>query len=216
MGTVCEFELRSGSLPLTAVAAALETILTVEEVISGTDGPPAAVFSATGVDPDRLEATMDEHEPVVAYAALESGVVTSRYRVEIDTDHTDVYTQLIDLQTHPVGAVVTGHGWKVTAQFADREELNEFRGACNETTVRFRPLRVFEGDADPTDDYGLTAAQHEALRAALEIGYFKVPREGDLSELAEELDTTTSALSERLRRAQQQLVSRTIGSPDQF
>lgn len=212
MSVVCEFELLSRALPLTGVAATLETILTIDDVISGTRGAPSAVFSTTGVDPDRLEAAMDGAESVLKYVALESAVVESRYRVELDAAHTDIYTRLVDLQTHPMGAVVTGRGWKVSAQFADRDDLETFREACGETGIEFRPRRVFESKTDSTADYGLTAAQQEALLAAHEMGYFDVPRGADLSDLAAELDTTTSALSERLRRGQRQLVGRTIAS----
>ncbi|MEF8827344.1 MAG: helix-turn-helix domain-containing protein [Halapricum sp.] len=214
MSVVCEFELLSVKLPLTGVAATLETILTIDDVVSGTRGAPAVVFSTTGVDPDRLEAAMDEADPVLEYVALESAIVESRYRVVLDAAHADVYTRLVDLQTHPMGAVVTGRGWKVSAQFADRNALDSFRTACGETGVEFRPRRVFEAGTDPTDDYGLTAAQHEALFAAHEMGYFDVPREADLSDLAAELDTTTSALSERLRRGQRRLVGHTIASAE--
>jgi predicted DNA binding protein len=106
--------------------------------------------------------------------------------------------------------VVTGRGWKVSARFADRSDLDAFRNACGETGVEFRPLRLFETEADPADDYGLTTPQHEALLAAYRMGYFDVPRDSDLSDLADELDTTTSALSERLRRGQRRLLERTI------
>ncbi|MFT4930967.1 MAG: putative DNA binding protein [Natronomonas sp.] len=210
MSLVCEFELLSPNLPLTRVADDLDTVLHVDDVISGTRGPPALVFSATGVDPDRLEERLDEQESIREYVALESAFVESRYRVTLGGDPTGVYTHLVDLRTHPIGAVVTGRGWKVSARFADRSDLDAFRNACGDTGVEFRPLRLFEAEADPADDYGLTTPQHEALRAAFRMGYFDVPREADLSDLAEELDTTTSALSERLRRGQRQLLERTI------
>jgi len=212
MSVVCEFELLSAELPLTGVAAALDTILTIDDVVSGTAGAPAVVFSTTGVDPGRLEEAMDSSDPVVEYVALASAVVESRYRVTLDTAHADVYTRLVGLRTHPMGAVVTGRGWKVSAQFADRDALDAFRTACGNTGVEFRPRRVFDGETDSTDDYGLTAAQHEALLAAHEMGYFDVPRESGLSDLAAELETTTSALSERLRRGQRRLVGHTIAS----
>lgn len=214
MSVVCEFELLSAELPLTGVAAALDMILTIDDVVSGTAGAPAVVFSTTGVDPACLEEAMDDADPILEYVALESAVVESRYRVTLDTAHADVYTRLVDLQTHPMGAVVTGRGWRVSAQFADRDALDAFRTACGDTGVEFRPRRVFEAETDRTDDYGLTAAQHEALLTAHEMGYFDVPREADLSDVAAELETTTSALSERLRRGQRRLVGHTIASTE--
>lgn len=210
MSLTCEFELLSPDLPLTAIANDLETVLHVDDVISATRESPALVFSATGVDPDHLEEDLDDQPLIHEYVALESAYAESRYRISLDGDPTGVYAHLVDLRTHPTGAVVTGRGWKVSARFADRSDLDAFRTACEETTVEFRPLRLFETEANPVDDYGLTAPQHEALRVAARMGYFDVPRNADLSDLADELDTTTSALSERLRRGQRQLIERTI------
>lgn len=53
----------------------------------------------------------------------------------------------------------------------------------------------------------LTEAQYETVVAAYEHGYFDVPREVTLRELAGELDVSHQALSERLRRGQATLVS---------
>ncbi|WP_135663623.1 helix-turn-helix domain-containing protein [Halorhabdus rudnickae] len=80
---------------------------------------------------------------------------------------------------------------------------------CGATSVELRPLRLFETEADRDDD-GQTTPQHEALRVVYRMGYFDMPRESNLSELADELNTITSALSERLGRGQRQLLERTI------
>ncbi|MFC7009142.1 helix-turn-helix domain-containing protein [Halalkalicoccus salilacus] len=54
--------------------------------------------------------------------------------------------------------------------------------------------------------YGLTERQRNTLVAAFEAGYFTVPRETSLSDLAERQDASHQALSERLRRATGNLV----------
>lgn len=212
MSVVCEFELVSAEIPLTTVAADLDAVLRVEHVISGTHGPPALVFSAPEGDADRLESRLAAADTLAEFVTLESGLSESQYRVTLEETSTDaeVYRQLVDRRTHPTGATVTGRGWTVRAQFADRTELAAFREACQERNVGFRLLRLSERDAEGAADYGLTTAQHEALLVAFEMGYFEVPREATLSDIAVELDTTTSALSERLRRGQGQLIARTI------
>jgi hypothetical protein len=50
----------------------------------------------------------------------------------------------------------------------------------------------------------LDAARH--ARGAFEAEYFAAPRETSLSELAEQLETSHQALSERIRRATDNLV----------
>lgn len=64
-----------------------------------------------------------------------------------------------------------------------------------------------------TDAFGgrLTDRQHEALTVAWTIGYYAVPREGDLAAVADELGCATSTASDILRRAEAQLVADTLG-----
>ncbi|PSP50724.1 hypothetical protein BRC67_09015 [Halobacteriales archaeon QH_3_68_24] len=52
----------------------------------------------------------------------------------------------------------------------------------------------------------LTDTQFATLETALESGYYRVPREQTIEELATELDVSHQALSERLRRGHRTLV----------
>lgn len=52
----------------------------------------------------------------------------------------------------------------------------------------------------------LTARQFEALETAREVGYYDVPRTGDLATVADELACSKSAASTLLRNAESQLV----------
>ena len=65
-------------------------------------------------------------------------------------------------------------------------------------------------EGEPSDRFGLTDEQYEALTMACETGSVDVPRATDLDELAAELDISHQALSERLRRAQATLVRETL------
>jgi hypothetical protein len=62
----------------------------------------------------------------------------------------------------------------------------------------------------PVAGRGLTAAQREAIRAAADRGYFKVPREVSLKELAEQLGVSEQAVSQRLRRGLGNLVAGSV------
>ncbi|UPM42646.1 helix-turn-helix domain-containing protein [Halocatena salina] len=54
----------------------------------------------------------------------------------------------------------------------------------------------------------LTDRQFEVLRTALDLGYFEVPREASLAELATELGCAESTVSVTLRKAEAAIVSR--------
>lgn len=49
-------------------------------------------------------------EAVVEFVAMDSAIGESRYRVVPDTDYVEMYTQIVDQQTYPMGALVTEHG----------------------------------------------------------------------------------------------------------
>ncbi|WP_101297247.1 helix-turn-helix domain-containing protein [Halegenticoccus soli] len=59
-----------------------------------------------------------------------------------------------------------------------------------------------EGEKAAAGRWNVTPAQEEALRAALEMGYFSVPRGATAAEVASELGISKTAFLERLRRGQ--------------
>ncbi|WP_238717466.1 helix-turn-helix domain-containing protein [Natronorubrum halophilum] len=58
----------------------------------------------------------------------------------------------------------------------------------------------------------LTARQREALRAAVEVGFYEYPRTGSVADVAEILDCATSTASNHLQKAEARLVRRFIGN----
>jgi len=105
---------------------------------------------------------------------------------------------------------VTPGGWRYTARFADRATFDTFREFWQSEGYQFRLHRLTReergaGEGDGAGD-GLTDRQREAVRTAYELGYFDIPRQASLEDVAAELGITASSLSERLRRAQTHLV----------
>lgn len=83
--------------------------------------------------------------------------------------------------------------------------------AVGVTLERMHPLGG-EVDAAIGARWDLTPAQEDALRTALEAGYFAVPRDADAAEVAAELGIGKSAFLERLRRGQHRLLEQTLGA----
>lgn len=81
--------------------------------------------------------------------------------------------------------------------------------AIGVTIERVNPLGT-EVAGSPKRQWNLTPAQEEALLAALEAGYFKVPKEATASDVAGELSISKSAFLERLRRGQSGLLRQTL------
>lgn len=101
-----------------------------------------------------------------------------------------------------------------------REDIQDIHEQLRRST-QVGLVRVTEGPSEEEEeeefpDRGpqLTDAQHEALAAAYTAGFFEVPREINLEELAERLGRSRSSLSTLLRRAMQVLVEHQIDEAD--
>jgi hypothetical protein len=97
----------------------------------------------------------------------------------------------------------------VTGERADVRELLDSLDSSS-TNVEVTDLRI-PSSTDP--DTLLTSEQHRAIGTAFEEGYFDVPRRVRLADLAERLGTSTSALSETLRRGLYRLVEAHLTVP---
>lgn len=68
------------------------------------------------------------------------------------------------------------------------------------------------GEYGGRDGGRLTERQREALDAAWRVGYYEIPRGGDIEAVADELDCAISTASDLLRRGEAALVSAVLGA----
>lgn len=101
--------------------------------------------------------------------------------------------------------------WTLRMRFDDEESLHDFHEYCHGEDIPFtldhlyRPTQPMAGG-----QFGLTESQRERLVYAFQRGYFDAPREVNMTELAEELDTTQQTLSTQFRRAYSALIESTL------
>lgn len=72
------------------------------------------------------------------------------------------------------------------------------------------PLELVQLHASKQPIALLTLPQDDALRAAVQAGYYRIPRALNLNELAKKLGITSASLSERLRRAEGRIITRYV------
>ena len=132
------------------------------------------------------------------------------YRMEW-VDRVDIVLQMLTNSEATVMEAWTDHGrWFLRVLYPNRDKLSKTIEFCEQRGIEFDVERIREMEGEPSGRFGLTNEQFSALTAACEAGYFAVPREADLDELAEELDSSHQALSERLRRGQEALITETL------
>ncbi|MFB6173033.1 MAG: helix-turn-helix domain-containing protein [Halobacteriales archaeon] len=101
--------------------------------------------------------------------------------------------------------------WQFELRFPSHDRLKEFHEYCTEAGLSLDVEGIYNPtNPDAGPHFGLTAAQREALAAAVEQGYYAIPRGISTQALAEEFDISDQALTERLRRAITNLVSNTL------
>ncbi|WP_254768730.1 helix-turn-helix domain-containing protein [Salinilacihabitans rarus] len=129
-------------------------------------------------------------------------------------DWVDDVTMIVHLLTEENATILDAVGertrWRLRILFPERETLSRTYEFADEKGLTVDVEKIHELREERGGRYGLTDAQHETLVAALERGYYRIPREVDMEELAAELGISHQALSERLRRAHRTLVEEAV------
>jgi predicted DNA binding protein len=205
-----EFAVTGDDCPLAAASAATGATVECAPPQLRRDDNVLLRFSAPAADADALAAALDADDrirylhaaggdgrtdfrclskhPCVVHELTDAGFMTESVRY---TDGTESY----------VGAVV------------GNDVLEGVLAAAGETVgvtlQRIHQLRDDEGDPVAAR-WDLTPAQEAALRAALDAGYFQVPRDATAGDVAAELGISKSAFLERLRRGQAGLLAQLL------
>lgn len=103
-------------------------------------------------------------------------------------------------------AIARNREWNLRVLFPDRSGVSAANNYVQEHDVSFDLKCLYDVDAIRRVRYNLTSDQHEALVEDLQHGYYDIPRETQLEDLADELDISHQALSERFRRATRLLI----------
>ncbi|WP_247731100.1 helix-turn-helix domain-containing protein [Halovivax limisalsi] len=169
--------------------------------------------------------------PFVWVSGLESAAVESTLGSDsavadldlIDGEEDVSYVAVVwsETVTRFVDAIIDGQGliqearaadaiWYFTLKFVERSALADFQTHFEEWGYSYTMRRVTNASVPIDREYGLTTNQRETLLTALELGYFAVPREAQIDDLAGALGVSTNAVSERLRRATAALTTNTI------
>ncbi len=202
MGVIAEFTFRHPGLPLAPSLEESGVQLDVEQAVAADPDEPVLFVWASDGDLDDFEAAV-ENDPTVADLRLVEDANNRRlYRVAV-SDETPVPLYPIDdrMEASRLDVSSSADGVDARLRFPDRESLSEFQPRVEARGVDVT-LRGVYSDTETAlgDEYGLSAKQREALVTAAELGYYDVPRQASLSDVADELGISPQAVSERLRR----------------
>jgi predicted DNA binding protein len=211
----------------------IDECLVVEFRVTGDDCPLAEASAATGLTIDCQPPQLrDDDNVLLRFGAPQSDELAAtldadsriRYLHRSSEGDRDEYRCLSKLPC--VVHELTDVGFVAeTLTYRDGEErytgavvgydvlqgVLEAAGATVGVTLeRVYPLGP-EGETSTTGRWDVTPAQETAIRTALAMGYFSVPRETTASQVATELGISKSAFLERLRRGQAGLLTQVFG-----
>jgi hypothetical protein len=197
--TITDIRVRADVFPLGRILQQYpEVEIELERIIPTREG----IIPLFWVESDReqaVEETLQEDVLVKEIVELTRTPERILYSVTWSPDINALVGAIVD---HDVD-VLTGEGtanfWEFRLQFQNRQQLAQFRRACQEADVPLELLRVYN-PIMPPEEGPLTAEQKDALATAFENGYWSVPREISQSDLAELVGISDNSMSQRLRR----------------
>jgi predicted DNA binding protein len=151
-------------------------------------------------------------DPTVDEAELLTDLGNERlYRMNWIDNVTLILHLLTEERATVLDATVENTRWRFRVLFPERDALSRCYEFANEQGVSIELQKIHRLDETRHSRFGLTDPQHETLVAALDCGYYEIPRHVDMETLSDELDISHQALSERLRRAHRSLVEEAVG-----
>lgn len=161
-----------------------------------------------GGETRRADAALAAHPDILDHERLYAGDerVLGRYR----TTELAMYEFLQAASVPPQFPVVVQRGWTEFEVTAPRERLREIDTMLDDSGL----THEVRGVADRTDPESLlTDRQRSLLRTAVREGYYAVPRECTLTELAQQAGVDKSTASGVVRRGEGRLVEWALTSP---
>ena len=155
--------------------------------------------------------TVQRHPAVNSATEVDVFEDRTLFTLDWDANHDHVFRGIRASNGQLLNAIGTPDEWEFELRFPDHAALGEFTAHCGDAQVSVEVIRVYnptKPDAGPW--YGLTQPQREAIRLAVEMGYYDIPRGCTTKELADELGISDQAVTERLRRAIVALVTYTL------
>jgi predicted DNA binding protein len=155
-------------------------------------------------DPRAVADAIRRHPDVLAHELLYGDAERSVSKYE--TRDRALFEFLGGSSLLPEFPLVVEDGVMSFAITASQEDFEAFGDRLDASGLRYELLSAVHHEE--TDGGPLTDRQLECLTVAWRMGYFEVPRDSSLAEVADRLDVDTSTVSETLRRGTARVLER--------
>jgi predicted DNA binding protein len=211
MSVIAEFQVPASDFELGRILA-VEGLSTIQlESLVPTGESTVPLFWIHNATREPFLESVQQHPAVNTVAELEVFADRTLFSLDWDARADHLFAGIRSHEGQLLSAVGTPSTWEFELRFPDHDALSEFTTHCDHAAIALEVTRVYnptEPEAEPW--YGLTEPQREALRLAVERGYYDIPRGCTTEDLSAALGISDQAVTERLRRAIGTLVSQTL------
>lgn len=210
MSYVAEFTIPPEAFPFGKTLVEMPDVeIRVDQIIP-TDESALPFFWVHGCEPDEFMAYAEEEPEVEDTQLLEQVEHVALFRAEW-RPNAEVIEGLKDIDLTIVEAIGTTDHWRFEVRTESQDTFTAFRETFEAQGIPITLERLYSLDELLEGNYrSLSPKQRETLLTAQQRGYFKKPRQINQDELAEQFDISRRAVSERLRRGINNLISETL------
>ena len=218
MSVIGEFTVKSEDFALYhSLTEAPEMIVEIERVVATFEDRVMPYFWVSGGDQADFEDAFRNDDSVHNITEVDKIDGARLYRAEWTENVESIVYAYVELGATILQAIGRDKHWELRIRFDDHDTLSEFQDYCEKNGISFE-LNSLKDQEQPmaSAQYDLTTKQRETLVTALKAGYFDVPQETTMSELADQFGITQQAVSKRLHAAHKNLIrsTLTVSHPD--
>lgn len=217
MSIIAEFGVPSDEFALYETLVAVpEMIVEIERVVAHESDRIMPLFWTRGDSHADFEDAAADDPSVEDITKLDEADDAVLYRAEwVENVETVAYAYT---ETGATITEATGRNdrWNLQMRFDDEASLSTFREYLDENGYQFDLNTLYREHQPMTESQEVTAPQRDALLCALDAGFYNVPRDTTMDDVAADLGISQQALSKRLRRGYRNLIesSLTLDHPD--
>lgn len=191
-----------------------ELTVRLERIVPLRSEPMPLLWVSDGKKP-AIKAALQDHSQTELVRTISTANDEELFEVRWQTELNGLIQIMIETDARLLKAEGTAEEWQFRLRFGTHEDLTAFNQAVTDHGIPLL-LRQLHNSAKLSDDASLSSKQRETIKQAYRRGYFNVPRDSSVTDLADTMGISDSALSQRLRRGlsvlvQETLISQTTG-----
>lgn len=212
MNTIAEFRIPAENFALHDTLLTTNVTFEAERVTAHMSNRVLPLVWAAGPpeDLDGVESALRD-DPSVKNIELVTDLDNEQlYQMEWVKNIRFIVHMLVEEEAIVFSASGSRSHWDFRVLFPDREAVRATHDFCKGWDLGVTLQSVFEMDHERHGRFGLSKEQSEILVVALARGFYDIPQKAHMDDLAEDLDISRQAVSERIRRAHKKVIQSTM------